>query len=137
VRDYIDLVAPLVESILAELEQVSLPDNTSKEIGAAGKHIDNHMTDMLPHHGVFDRNKPQAFAEIFASVCGKTYETGFERETPPSSDKLKKWRNNDASAKKLNRVPDKGDPSSILHSDFADASRNDRSVLPGKRMGKL
>jgi hypothetical protein len=133
-RKYINMVAPLTESILAELETVPLPGNESKEVGADGQSVTNDMTDILPHHGVFERNKPQAFSQIFAHTVGRTYETGFERETPPSTDDMKPRRNTHYSVKNwLKSVPEKGDSSSILHSDFARAKHNDRSVIPGKK----
>lgn len=134
-RQYIDMIAPLIESILAELEEVPLPDNSSKEIGAAGKSVKNDMTDMLPHRGVFERNKPQSYAEVFSQTAGKTFETGFEREAPPESRTLEKRRNNDAGIDKLTRVSDKGDNTAILHDDFANAKPNTRSIVP--RTGRI
>lgn len=129
-RDYINLVEQLVESILAELEEVPVPENTSKEIGSGGRSVENSMSDMLPHHGVFDRNKPQAFSQVFAATVGKTEKTGFEREAAPGSKTLQQRRNNHASAKKLKTVPAKGDQSATLHSDFAHNKPNNRSILP-------
>src|ERR1051325_5534910 len=107
------IVDALVESILAELETVPFPANASHEIGAAGRAVHADMSDMLPHHGVFDRNQPQAYAAVFAK--GKSYHTGFERETPPGNQKLEKRRNNDAGVQKLKPVSDKGDKKALLH----------------------
>jgi hypothetical protein len=123
-----EIVDRLVESILAELEEVSLPANTSQEIGAAGRAVQADMSDMLPHHGVFERNQPQAYASVFAK--GKSYHTGFARETPPGNEKLEKRRNNDAGVQKLKPVSDKGDKSALLHHYFANTSENRRSILP-------
>lgn len=130
---YIDIVQ-LDESILSELESVPSLNNTSKEIGSGGQAVTADMTDMLPHHGVFERNKPQAYSEIFAKTQGQTYETGFERESPPGSETLKTRRNNAAGIKKLKPVSKQGDASAILHSDFASHKPNERSIMPPRKI---
>jgi hypothetical protein len=124
-----DLVSQLVESILAELEPVSVPRNSSKEIGASDKMVQADMTDMLPHHGVFERNKPQSYAAIFSATSGKSFAKGFERETPPPKREMQKRRNNDGG--KWHSISKKGDKSALLHSDFASSRpHNVKPILP-------
>jgi len=129
VRHYLDIVNKFVmESILSELECVETPANVSQEIGSGGSAVFASMSDMLPHYGVFERNNPQAYAEIFAKATGDAHNDSFEREPAPSPQKSKERRNNDF--KNLKSVPKGGDASAILHTDFADGQPNTKSIVP-------
>lgn len=129
-RRYIDLVTKYVtESILAELIPVAT-ENVSKEIGSGGSAVDATMNDMLPHHGVFERNKPQAYSEIFAKATGDAHNDSFAAETPPGHASMERRRNNDAGIGKLKSVSKDGDASAILHSDFAGGHPQTKSVVP-------
>jgi len=131
-RQYIDIIAQYIaEAILATLEPVPSVPNQSRKIGAAGTTVSASMTDMLPHHGVRDRNKPPAFAEMFAKIAATTpHNDSFERETPPPKKDMQKRRNNNAGFDKLKSVAAKGDASATLHSDYAGRTPNEKSIIP-------
>ena len=130
-RQYIDIVARYIaETIISTLEVVPLHDNISREIGSAGHTVTAGMTDMLPHHGVADRNKPQAFADVFAKLGQTKHNDDFSFETPPAHKTIEKRRNNDAGIDKLKGVSPKGDASATLHHDYAGRAPNAKSIMP-------
>ena len=120
----------IIESVMAELAVVPQPENVSREIGSAGQAVSASMNDMLPHRGISDRNKPQAYAEIFAKSAGTSHNDNFEREPAPVPKTIKQRRNNDAGIKKLTAVPKAGNARALLHTDFAGKRPNTKSVIP-------
>ena len=125
-----EMLEDITESVLAELERVSMPTMTTdgKEIGSGGKTVGGNHGDSLPHHPADDRvNQAKPYM-----VKGGNNDS-FERETPPSSGKVKiKARNNDAGVKKLSKVPPKGDASAKINSDYASRPTT-QSTIDGKK----
>ena len=126
-----EMLEDITESVLAELEKVSVPPMTTdgKEIGSAGKTVAGHHTDMLPHHPASDRvNQAKPYM-----VKGGNNDL-FERETPPTSGKVKiQARNNDAGVKKLKSVPKDGDGSALINKDFAPGRPDTQPTIDGKK----
>ena len=126
-----EMLEDITESVLAELEKVSVPTMTTdgKEIGSAGKTVAGHHTDMLPHHPASDRvNQAKPYM-----VKGGNNDS-FERETAPSSGKVKiTARNNDAGVKKLKAVPKGGDGSALINKDFAPGRPDTQPTIDGKK----
>lgn len=133
-RRYIDIISDYIaESIMSQLEVVPMPDNSSREIGAAGQSVAASMTDMLPHNNVRNRNKPRPYSEIFAKAVGAAHNDSFAREEAPTPRQIKSRRNNDAGIRKLSHVPEKGDASANLHHDFAGREPVTRSLIPVRK----
>lgn len=126
-----EMLEDITESVLAELEKVTLPSNTEgKEIGSGGKSVSPRSTDSLPHHPARDRvNQAKP---VMVKAVGDAHNDSFERETPPTNKEVKRRRNNDAGVKKLTKVPAKGDASAKLNSDFASRPTT-QSTIDGKK----
>jgi len=122
----------ITESVLAELDKVAVPAMTGegKEVGSAGKTMSPNTGDNLPHHPASDRvNQAKP---VMVKATGDAHNDSFERETPPPTKDIKRRRNNDAGVKKLEKVPDKGDKSAKLNSDFA-SRPSTQSITAGKK----
>jgi len=129
VEDDSEMLEDITESVLAELDKVTMPSNTEgKEIGSGGRTRsgDSHG-DTLPHHPASDRVSQ---AKPYMVKGGNN--DSFERETPPSSKEVTRRRNNDAGVKKLTKVPPKGDPSAKINSDYAQRPAT-QSTVDGKK----
>jgi len=127
-----EMMEDITESVLAELDKVAVPAMTGegKEVGSGGKTMSPNTGDSLPHHPASDRvNQAKPF---LVKATGDAHNDSFERETPPSSKEVKRRRNNDAGVKKLEKVPDKGDKSAKLNSDFA-SRPSTQSITAGKK----
>ena len=120
------------EAIMSELESVAMPENRPHEIGSGGKSVDPHIDDMLPHNPIKTRNQAPPYADIFAKATGKAHNDSFAFETPPSSGKLPRRRNNDAGIKRLDTVSAKGDANALLHKDYAGRKPFSNVILPGQ-----
>ena len=125
-----EMLEDITESVLAELDRIATPAMTTdgKEIGSGGKTVSGNRDSMLPNHPA-DHRWEQAKPYL---VKGGNNDS-FERETPPSSGKVKiQARNNDAGVKKLTKVPPKGDASAKINSDFASRPTT-QSIIDGKK----
>ena len=126
-----EMLEDITESVLAELDKVTAPTMTTdgKEIGSGGKTVSGNHGDSLPHHPASDRvNQAKPYM-----VKGGNNDS-FERETPPSSGKVKiQARNNDAGVKKLKSVPKGGDGAALINKDFAGGRPETQPTIDGKK----
>jgi hypothetical protein len=113
-----DNLDDITESVMAELERISVTMTDATEVGASGKKVSTN-TD-LP----IDAKTRNKKADPVTIGKGPTH-SGFERETAPSAKSYEKKKNTvrGKADSVLSRVPDKGDKSALLNKDFAGAKQ--------------
>lgn len=128
----------ITESVLAELEKVAAPSNSEgKDVGsssAPSQKLNPNRTSPLPHHNVMDRMKGEP-----VMTKGPTHQ-GYEREAAPPvkgpegvvSD-VRKGNRRKSFKDTMGTVPEKGDASANLNSDFAGGPKPTRSITDGKK----
>jgi hypothetical protein len=115
----------ITESIIAELEKVSVAHADDKEIGT-GKTVGGNKTSALP-------SKKADPADAKPVKIDSKDHVGFEREPAPASKSLKKAKNTRSkSTDGMEKVSKEGDKSSALNKDFAGSAGNDKSPLAKK-----
>jgi hypothetical protein len=113
----------ITESVMAELEKISVSMEDGKEI-AAGKKISTNDKSPMIQATVDKRGGAKPV------VTKSVNHQGFERETAPGVKDMPKRKNTvrGKADSVLSRVPEKGDKSAKLNSDFAGSS-NKKSAI--------
>ncbi|CAM6055303.1 unnamed protein product [Sphagnum tenellum] len=114
----------ITESVMAELEKICVSMEDGKEV-ASGKKITTNDKSPMVQVNVDKRGgaKPVTIKSVNHS--------GYERETAPGNKTLKKGKNT-VSGKAdsvLSKVPEKGDKSAKINSDYAGSAGNKRSTI--------
>lgn len=114
-----DNLDDITESVMAELERISVSMEDGKEV-AAGKKITTNDKSPLIQASVDKRGGAKP-----VTIKGPTH-SGYERETAPSSKDYEKKKNTvrGKADSVLSRVPDKGDKSALLNKDFAGSKQD-------------
>lgn len=113
----------LSESIVSELEKISVTLSDAKEIGSGGS-VSTNKKSLLGHGGKADTDD----AEPTASK--QETHTGFEREPAPAVKDMKKRRNTKNKAMDgMPTVSKEGDKGANLNKDFAGGGENTKSVF--------
>jgi len=118
----------ITESVMAELEKISVSMEDGKEV-ATGKKITTNDKSPLIQASVDKRGGAKP-----VTIKGPTHQ-GYEREAAPGNKTLKKGKNT-VSGKAdsvLSKVPAKGDASALINKDYAGDKNNNKSpVVPTK-----
>jgi len=123
-----DDLEDITESVMAELEKISVTMPDGKESGT-GKSVTQNNKSILPNN---PPDKRQAGEPV---VIKSTNHTGYERETPPTSKDtgagMPKSRTNvKAKANQFqSTVPAGGDKGALLHKDFAGGTKDTKSPV--------
>lgn len=128
-------LADITESVLSELDKITLPSNTDgKEIGSGGKSISGNRSSMLPHHNINDRIEG---AKPYLVKGGNN--DSFEREAAPPTKPIstvvpdvRKGNVRNSFKDGMSAVPAKGDNSALLNKDHAGSEPSPGSIIDGK-----
>lgn len=125
-----EMLEDITESVLAELDKITMPANAAKEVGASGKSVSGNDSSILPNHPA-DQRWQQA-KPYLVKAEGDAHNDSFEPEPSPPTKKVKDRRNNNAGVSKLSKVPPKGDASALINKDFAGSHPATKSIVDGK-----
>jgi hypothetical protein len=115
----------ITESILAELEKVTVTSGDDKEIGT-GKSTGANKASPVP-------SKKAEPKDAKPTPIKSSNHTGYEREQAPAVKTMKKRSNTLSKATEKNvKVSKEGDKSSLLNKDHAGSAGNDKSPLAKK-----